>query len=206
MHVERIGFTPVKGGRHVAHGSVWLDGLGPVGDRVFCLVDPARDRVVRTVDNPGLVRTVAHWHGGVLSVQLPFGVVEGLPVPSGSTLEVYYWGRVARLEVVAGPWAAAYSRFLGYDVVVALAAPGEVVYAGPVSLVTTGSLRWLGERVGHEVEGARFRPTFVVDSGDGADRTEDEWLGRTIGIGEAQVEVTGTVPRGAVVDVDPGRG
>src|SRR5689334_3127296 len=65
VQVERIGFTPVKGGRHVAHESVSLDATGPVGDRAFCLVDPARARVLRTVENPSLVRTVAHWHADV---------------------------------------------------------------------------------------------------------------------------------------------
>ncbi|MDR7361355.1 MOSC domain-containing protein [Nocardioides marmoribigeumensis] len=203
MRVERIGFTPVKGGRHVAHESVVLDASGPVGDRAFCLVDRARGRVLRTVENPSLVRTVAHWHGGVLSVRLPFGIAEGAPIGSGDVVEVDYWGRVARLEVVDGPWAAAYSRFLGYAVVLARVAPGAVVYAGPVSLVTTEALRWLGRRAGTEVAAERFRSTFVVDSGAGERRTEDQWVGRRVGIGEAEVEVTATIPRCAVVDLDP---
>jgi uncharacterized protein YcbX len=205
VRVERIGFTPVKGGRHVAHESVWLDG-GPVGDRAFCLVDRSRARVLRTVENPSLVRTVAHWQGGVLTVELPHGIVEGAPIGSGEVLEVDYWGRVTRLEVVEGPWAAAYSRFMGADVVLARAAPGAVVYAGPVSLVTTESLRWLEERVGRPVQAERFRSTFVVDSGAGAQRVEDDWVGRRLRLGEAEVEVTARIPRCAVVDLDPRTG
>ena len=43
MRVERIGFTPLKGARHLAHDSVELSATGPTGDRVFCLVDHARE-------------------------------------------------------------------------------------------------------------------------------------------------------------------
>jgi uncharacterized protein YcbX len=204
--VQRIGFTPLKGGRHVAHESVSLALTGPVGDRAFCLVDPARQRVLRTVENPSLVQHVVRWSSGVLLVDCPLGVFEGIPLPTGQALEVDYWGRVASLEVVDGPWAAAYSRLLGYDVVLARAAPGEVVYGAPVSLVTTEALRWLGKRAGHEVAGERFRPTFVVDSGSGATRTEDDWIGRQLHVGETVVEVRSAVPRCAVIDLDPATG
>jgi uncharacterized protein YcbX len=203
VRVERIGFTPLKGGRHVAHDEVALETGGPVGDRAFCLVDPARARVLRTVENPTLVRHVARWASGVLSVDLPGGVVEAVPAATGRVLEVDYWGRVARLEVVDGPWAAAFSRLLGHDVVLARAAPGEVVYGAPVSLVTTEALRWLGSMVGHEVASERFRATFLVDSGTAARRTEEDWVGREVRVGDAIVHVRGAIPRCAVVDLDP---
>src|SRR5690348_14754943 len=153
VRVERIGFTPVKGGRHVCHDLVELTSTGPVGDRVFCLVDPARQRVLRTVENPSLLRTVSRWQEGVLSVETPAATVKGVPVGTGSMHDVDYWGRVARVEIVDGPWAAAYSRFLGYPV--QLARPvtaGEVVYGASVSLVTTAAVQWLSERVGRRLE------------------------------------------------------
>ena len=203
MHIERIGFTPLKGGRHVSHDEVVLEVGGPVGDRAFCLVDPVRRRVLRTVENPTLVRHVASWQDGVLAVDLPGGVIAGVPAATGQVLEVDYWGRVARLEVVDGPWAEAFSRLLGHDVVLARATPGEVVYGAPVSLVTTEALRWLGGRVGHEVASERFRATFLVDSGDAARRTEDDWVGRSLQVGDAMVQVRGVVPRCAVIDLDP---
>ena len=75
MHLNRIGLTPVKGGRHAEQASVELAPDGPVGDRFFCLVDPARERVLRTVENPSLVRTSATWADGVLTTNLPTGTV-----------------------------------------------------------------------------------------------------------------------------------
>ncbi len=204
MHVTRIGLTPLKGARHADLATVDLTPDGPVGDRVFCLVDPARGRVLRTVEHPSLVRTTATWQGGVLACFLPgHADVVDVPVSTGETLKVDYWGRWAGLEVIGGPWAAAYSAYLGLDVVLARALhPGEVVYAGSVSLVTTSSLDRLAQDVG-PVDAAQFRATFTVDTSGEAPYVEDSWAGRRLRVGTAEVEVRGGLPRCAVVDRDP---
>jgi uncharacterized protein YcbX len=206
VHVSRIGFTSVKGGRHRGHPTVDLGSAGPVGDRVFCLVDAVRDRCLRTVENPTLLRTEAAWEDGTLTVDLPDGRVAGEPVPTGDLRKVDYWGRSAKVEIVDGPWADAYSAHLGRPVLVARTAPGEVVYGGSVTLVTTSSLALLSEQLGRPVEGARFRPTFLVDTGREPPYQEDGWRGRTLSVGPARVRVRGPVPRCAVVDLDPASG
>src|SRR5919106_888506 len=116
MHMGGMGFTPVKGCRHSAHDRVTLTAEGPVGDRVFCLVDPDRGRVLRTVENPLLMQAVAAWDGEVLTVSLDGRTLTGTPAATGETVELDYWGRAARIEIVDGPWAAAFSDHLGYDV------------------------------------------------------------------------------------------
>lgn len=93
VHVSRIGFTARKGARHVGRSFVDLTRDGPVGDRVFCLVDPARERVLRSVENPTLVQTRARWDAGVLRVSLPGATVEGVPALTGETRTLDYWGR-----------------------------------------------------------------------------------------------------------------
>ena len=204
MHVTRIGFTPLKGARHVAHRSVQLSADGPVGDRGFCLVDPARDRVLRTVENPLLVRAVAARGADRLSVVLGDRRADGVPAPTGDVRKVDYWGRVVEVELLDGPWAALLSAHVGYDV--ALARPvqaGEVVYGGSVSLVGASSLHRLSAVVGRPVSGARFRPTFVVDTPGEPAHAEDRWVGRELAVGSAVVRVRGVVPRCAVVDLDP---
>lgn len=80
---------------------------------------------------------------------------------------------------------------------------GEVVYGASVALVTTASMRLLAQRLGAEVDSARFRSTFLVDTGDCPPHVEDSWVGRELRIGEAIVRVRGVVPRCAVVDLDP---
>lgn len=140
----------------------------------------------------------------MLSVELPSGLVEGRPSPTREVLDVDYWGRTATVEVVGGPWAEAFSEHLGYDVVLTCpVAPGQVVYGGSVTLVTTSSLRLLSERAGHALASARFRSTFLVDTEDMEPHVEDSWAGSEIRVGEAWVRVLGTVPRCAVVDLDP---
>lgn len=214
MRIQRIGYTPLKGGRHQAHDAVELGPDGPAGDRRFCLVDRARGRVLRTIQNPSLVQARVRWYAGVLTVDLPRRTVEGSPAPTGERVRVDYWGREADLELQDGPWAAAYSEHLGFEVALArVARAGEVVYGAPVSLVTTSALRRLGERLGAAVDPARFRATVVVDTLDGdpvasgsAGHPEDGWHGRRLRLGEAQVQVRGAIPRCAVVDLDPDKG
>ncbi len=207
MQITRIGFTPLKGARHEPHDAVRLAADGPVGDRVFCLVDRAAGRVLRTVQHPSLLRARAGWDAGVLAVDLPGLTVEGSPAATGEVLKVDYWGRRAAVEVMSGPWAAALSAYLGRDVVLARAVnAGEVVYGASVTLVTTSSTDLLAERLGVPVDSARFRSTFLVDTPGAAPHLEDGWVGRELRLGEATVLVTGSVPRCAVVDLDPATG
>jgi len=204
VHVTRLGLTPLKGARHTERPSVELTAEGPDGDRVFCLVDPSRGRVVRTVEAPALMTTAVHWDGTTLTARLPGAQSSGVPRPSGQRLRVDYWGRQADLEVVEGPWADAFSRLLDREVVLARTCrAGEVVYAGPVSLVTSSSIRRLAEASGHRVDPAAFRATVAVDTGPAAPHVEDGWTGRRLRLGEAEVEVRGPLPRCAVVDRDP---
>ncbi|MBK8460960.1 MAG: MOSC domain-containing protein [Micropruina sp.] len=177
---------------------------GPLGDRVFCLVDLARERVLRTVENPTLVQTRAWWDADVLTVTLPGATVEGVPALTGEARHLDYWGRRVALEFVDGPWAAAYSRHLGYDVVLARSTGGDVVYGASVSLVTNGSLDELTRRVGTRMLDSQLRATFTVHTD--APHREDAWIGRRVTLGEAEVEVQGAIPRCHVIDLDPDTG
>ena len=205
MHVARIGFTVLKGGRHVARPDAVLDLGGPVGDRAYCLLDPARDRVVRTVENPTMVQVVAVLDGSRLSVVLPDGERgEGVPATGGEVREVDYWGRREQVELVDGPWAGLLTWHLGYDVRLArVRRSGGVVYGAPVSLVSTSSLERLRGLVGQPVEPERFRATLLVDTEGLPAHVEDDWFGREVRVGEAVVRVRARIPRCAVVDLDP---
>lgn len=205
MRVTRIGFTVLKGGRHVARPEADLALGGPVGDRAYCLLDPARDRVVRTVEDPTMVQVVAALEGSRLGVSLPGGErADAVPAPDGEVREVDYWGRRERVELVAGPWSERLSRHLGYDVRLArVLRPAGVVYGAPVSLVTSSSLARLERELGRPVEAERFRSTLVLDTGDLPEHVEDGWTGRELRVGEAVLRIRGRIPRCAVVDLDP---
>lgn len=196
MEVVRVGFASVKGAQHTAHPHASVTTAGVVGDRVFCLVDPAADRCLRTIENPLLLQARAEWDGASLRVDLPSGTVAGVPEPTGEVRTVDYWGRSTPVEVVGGAWAAAYSDHLGREVLLARAEPGDVVYGRAVTIISTGALAALGK----DVDGARFRATLEV-SGD------DPEPGTTLAVGDDLVlGVRRRVPRCAVVDHDPTTG
>ena len=92
------------------------------------------------------------------------------------------------------------SAHLGQDVRLARAPRGAVVFADPITLVTTASL----DALGAGVEPARFRATLVVETD--APWVEDDWLGRTMTVGDATIRVGGPIPRCAVIDHHPETG
>ena len=208
MQVRGVGFATVKGTRHLPRTSVTLAAHGPIGDRAFCLVDPATSRVLRTVEHPTLARVVATDIVGDLHLRLPDGtVVTGHPEPTAEPpLTADYWGRPATLRLLAGPHAAGLAAYLGRPVRLAATRPGDVVWAGVVSVVTTGALERLAERLraaGHVPPAdlaERFRATLTLDAAD------DPLPGTTVRVGTATIEVARRIDRCAVVDVDPESG
>ncbi len=99
-----------------------------------------------------------------------------------------------------------FSAHLGREVSLARAERGDVVYADPISIVTTGALRRLCEALhtsGYAVPPAfdvRFRATVTLDA------DEDPAPGTRLQLGEAVVEVGEPLERCAVIDLDPRTG
>jgi uncharacterized protein YcbX len=60
----------------------------------------------------------------------------------------------------------------------------------PLHLLTTGSLRWLADRLpSSEVDRRRFRPNVLLETA-GSELVEDGWVGERFALGGAVVEVT----------------
>lgn len=197
--VGAAGFSPVKGMRHLDHDRLLLDQQGAVGDRAFCLVDPSSARVLRTVQHPSLVSVVARIDDHLLSVILPTGeTVSAEPEGTGESIACDYWGRTVDLDLLDGPHAKAVSDLLGQDVRLAAAARGAVVFAAPVTIIGTASLRACASAVGQPVDAARFRATLVVETDE--PWVEDSWLGDELDVGDARLRIGGPIPRCAVID------
>lgn len=204
-HVQRLGLALVKGTRHVDLDEIELDAHGPVGDRDFCLVDVAARRVLRTVENPGLLGFTARSVAGGLEVTGPDGrttQAETRDAADGAAV-ADYWGRGARIRLQDSALNAVFSHAVGREVVLGCAQRGDVVYAEPVSIVTTGALARLAEMVassGYAVPpalDARFRATVTLVADK--DPTPGTWLA----LGDAVVEVGQPLERCAVIDLDP---
>jgi uncharacterized protein YcbX len=203
--VRRAGFAPVKGMRHLALDRLFLDEQGAVGDRAWCLVDVEQSRVLKTVQHPSLIGVVARTQGDELELTLPTGERVSAPVPpSGEVVTCDYWGRPVDLALTDGPHAELLSGHLGEPVRLAAAPRGGVVFADPVTIVGTASLRDLAARVGREDvrhQAARFRATFVVETEE--PYVEDSWTGQEHVVGGATLRIGGPIPRCAVIDHHP---
>ena len=206
--VSRLGLALVKGTRHTDRDEIELDDHGPVGDRTWCLVDRAASRVLRTVENPRLLRLSVRADGDRLVVTTLEGHrTEATTCDAVDGIRAFdYWGRGARIRLQDSDLNAVFSEELGRDVVLARAERGDVVYADPVSIVTTGALGRLAESLreaGYAVPSpldARFRATVTLDAPD------DPPPGTRLSLGTAVVEVTGPLERCAVIDLDPATG
>ena len=73
----------------------------------------------------------------------------------------------------------------------------------PLSLITTQTIGRLGEIVGQDLDVQRFRPNILVEAADAAPFQEDEWVGRTLRIGEVRMRVDKRDGRCVVITIDP---
>ncbi len=65
-----------------------------------------------------------------------------------------------------------------------------------IHLLSTGTIRALMRLLpGSRLEARRFRPNFMVDTGDTIGFIENDWVGKTLRIGEVEMEITGPCPR-----------
>ena len=73
----------------------------------------------------------------------------------------------------------------------------------PLSLITTQTVTALGALVGYDLEPRRFRPNLLIDSIEGGDAPEMNWVGETIQIGAIRMRIDKRDKRCVVINVDP---
>lgn len=206
MRIQRIGLAAMKGTAHLTLPALELAPAGPVGDRVFCLVDTGSGAVVRTKHHPELLKVSAHWDGGELTLRLPDGeVVADRPRAAAPAAAYEYWGRHPQLVVQDSPLSAVLSRVIDRDVRLARTTePGDVVYGAPLTVVTTSELADLARRAGvGALDDARFRATLTLDDADAPGSLAP---GDRLRMGDAEIEIGGRVPRCVLIDHDPATG
>jgi uncharacterized protein len=74
--------------------------------------------------------------------------------------------------------------------------------AFPVSVISLQSVAALAELTGRELHPRRFRPSIVIDA-PGAERAEEQLLGRAVTLGAARIRLSLRDQRCAVVNFDP---
>lgn len=94
----------------------------------------------------------------------------------------------------------ALSNWLGFPVTLAREESISHFDEGPVSVITTASLRMLSQQLGEVVDSRRFRANILIDSGS-VGYNENEWEGRTIHVGSTTIlRVVAPLPRCVMVN------
>lgn len=214
MHVSRLSIAPVRALGLQHPDSIEVDQAGVVNDRRFYLVD-GNGRLVDRITAGRLVRvsaetnTEAKW----LRMTFPDGhVIEG-DVTLDEPVQTEMYGRLAIGHVVGGPWAAALDAFAGRPVLLVRCdnpggtriRPGESTVRNAVSLVSDGSLAELARQLGVErLDARRFRMLIEIEGA--APHEEDTWIGGSVAIGSAVLEITKPDARCAITTQDPETG
>jgi uncharacterized protein YcbX len=82
----------------------------------------------------------------------------------------------------------------------------------PLSLITTRTIAWLGERVAElggtnvELDPQRFRPNFLIEPENEVPFAEETWVGRELRIGTLRLRVDKRDGRCVVTTIDPATG
>ena len=183
---------------------------GVRGDRRFWLVD-ADGRLFNNKRNGPMMTIKPDWDEATrqLSLSFPDGTQVAGRVELGEPVAVELYGRPHPSRRVIGPWEEAISRSVGRPLTMLWSesqATDRGGVGGTVSLVSRGSLERLREeaRVEAPIDGRRFRMMFEIDGV--AAHAEDEWIGSSLQLGDAEIVVNGDVGRCVVTSQDPDRG
>lgn len=203
--VTALHTTAIKGTRLRSVEKVELDEHGAAGDRKFFVVD-ARNRMRNSKHLGSLQAVVARFEPPRLTIDFPNGSVVDGEIELGEQIFVQFFSHKTTGRLVIGPWSHALSDHCGQPLrLVESRSAVDRGARGPVSLVSRGSLRHLGEQAGTgPIDTRRFRMLIEVDGV--AAHAEDSWLGQRLRVGSAVLRFDGNVGRCLVTSRDPDTG
>lgn len=207
--IARFNVTPVKSMRlhHPSH--IRLERWGVPGNRAFYLVRPDGKLFTASAFGPLLaVRPQYDAAGERLSLEFPDGsTVQGDVASVGRSITTDFFGRPVTGREVQGPWAEVLSTYTGRPVLLMRPeSPGDGNDGAPVSLSSTASAAELARQSGRPQGGdsRRFRMTVEIEGC--SPHEEDTWVGSTVGLGQAVVQVATPVGRCVITTKDPDTG
>lgn len=205
VKITALYTAAIKGTRLRNVEQVELDERGAAGDRKFFVADE-RNRMRNGKQLGSLQAVVARFEPPRLELAFPDGSVVDGEIELGEPVSTQFFSHQVVGREVLGPWAQALSDFCGQPL--RLLESGSAVdrgAKGPVSLISRGSLRRIGEQAGTEpLDARRFRMMIEVDGVE--PHAEDGWLGRRLQVGSAVLRFDGNVGRCLVTGRDPETG
>ncbi|NBD23245.1 MOSC domain-containing protein [Paenibacillus sp. T1] len=189
-HISEINRFPVKsfGGERLEHCD--LEPHGMLGDRIGAFYDETKagwNKFVTARNIPDMLAYQARYDNGEIRV-------------TGADGRTFGWnddllGDIQKLTSTPISMSRLkephpeHSQLMSVD-------------EGSLLLVTDASIRRLAELWGKDVDQRRFRGNFVVTLAGGAP-DEEEWLGRTLAIGDVRLRVDSRCERCVMITMDP---
>jgi hypothetical protein len=192
--VAEVWRHPVKSLRGEQLSDAFIDQTGMAGDRAYGIVDRATERVLSAKTVPMLLDGAARLDGADAEIELPDGRTVHSTDDDVDALLSGWLGRDVRLETADPGRPRSFEMAVDPEddespVVEFPCPPQTFLDAGAAHLLTTAALRAAATHYpGGGWDVRRFRPTFLVDV-DGDEFVEDEWIGRTVRVGEAELNV-----------------
>lgn len=208
MLVKHIGMAHVKATKLLDLPRATITARGIAGDRDFILLNEKGEPL-----GPGQHRHFLPLRfefdelGQRLRMTCPDGkVIEEECIAIDPPVALNYLGmRTILVRRLRGGWNRHLSNFTRQKVeIVRVAKSGDGVDVLPLTILTTGSLRDLGERIGSPVDYRRFRANLIIECDE--PYAEDRWEGKTIRVGSVLLKVRSSVPRCVVTQLDPATG
>ncbi len=186
--VSALWRYPVKSlrGEPLEYAAIGPDGIP--GDRGVALVDEESGRVLsgKSVQSLLSARAVARPGGPV--VCLPDGRAVPFDDPAAAEVLSEWLGR--RVKLARQPGGQHQPLIEAEEDQVFLGRAGGFHDGHPVHILTTATLMHLKSlHPDGEWDARRFRPNIVIDA-EAAGPVEQEWIGRTVAIGDVRLEIT----------------
>jgi uncharacterized protein len=194
MIVVELWRYPVKSMQGESLASLELEERGVRGDRSYGVLDLGTDTIVSAKRDGRLLEAAASLDGDAPTIRLPSGERTTGIGPEVDAVLSAWLERPVRLVRAASDQRATYESQTDYEVDGSASRrwegpPGSFVDKSPLHLLTTASLRGLRlDRDDLQVEVRRFRPNMLIDV-DGEEFVEQDWIGWTLALGEATLQV-----------------
>ena len=207
--VSWLSVAPVKGLALVHPDAIELERTGVATNRRFYLIDRG-GRQYGLLRGGTLVQIRPEYESADdrLVLRFPDGSTVDGRIELGEAVAARIGSREVDGRLVEGPWSEAISAHAGRELrLVKTDLPGDAVdrRRGQVTLVSDASVEELARQGGREdVDARRFR--MLVGVADCDPHEEDEWVGRTLQVGEAVVRLRGHVGRCAITTQNPETG
>lgn len=215
LSVSTVWRYPVKSmmGEELTASVVTPAGL--LGDRAFALVDVETGKVV-SAKNPKKWPDFFFYRAAYASpldtqsippvwISLPSGQMVRTDAPDVEDVLSAALSRRVRLSASAQqkptleqywPENEGEANEVSEEAVAADAPAGTFFDYATVHLLTTGTINRLRELYPEgRFEARRFRPNIVIDTGKAAGFVENDWVGKTIRIGDVRLQITDPCPR-----------